>query len=166
MATEVHVSCCLPVLLQGLVHQRAETNQSQSAMDNLARLASRPGVQSTLILSKVDGTVISSMGRIANMSLSDASSSTLPNTTAEDGHIGRYDPKSIFDGGEDGSMKNAQGIASLIFAFVSAAGGLAQGLDEGNDIQLLRLRTPRNETVIVPGQLSSHRAAFSLVQGY
>lgn len=130
-------------------------------MDNLARLASRPGVQSTLILSKVDGTIISSMGRIANISLSDASSSTLPNTTAEEGHIARYDPKSIYDGGEDGSTKNAQSIASLVFAFVSAAGGLAQGLEEGNNVQLLRLRTPKNEIVIVPGQLSGHHTALS-----
>ena len=40
----------------------------------------------------------------------------------------------------------------MVFSFVSAAGGLVDGLDDGDDIKLLRLRTRKSEMVIVPGQ--------------
>ncbi|MCJ1360093.1 MAG: hypothetical protein MMC33_010096 [Icmadophila ericetorum] len=126
---------------------------SQSAMDNLARLASKPGVQSTLILSKVDGAIISSLGRISSTSFSESSPPTVQSTTRENGHIGHYDSKASYNRREDETTKSAQDIANLVFSFVSAAGGLAQALEEGNDAQLLRLRTRRNEIVVVPGKV-------------
>ena len=62
------------------------------------------------------------------------------------------------DGNQDGyrdeqekKQKTAEEVAKMAFSFVNAAGSLANGLEEGDDVQLLRLRTKKHELVIVPG---------------
>ena len=75
---------------------------------------------------------------------------------------GDNDYKSITDSNNKG--KNAEEIASMVFSLVSAARDFAEGMDDGDEIKLLRLRTRKNEVVIVPGQLllnnrmSKHRS--------
>lgn len=40
-----------------------------------------------------------------------------------------------------------------MWKFFGAAGSLIDGLDKDDDLRLLRLRTKKNELVIVPGEL-------------
>ena len=47
--------------------------------------------------------------------------------------------------------KTAEEVAKMVFTFINAASGVASGLDESDDVQLLRLRTKKSELVIVPG---------------
>lgn len=42
----------------------------------------------------------------------------------------------------------------MVFSFVSNAGGFVQGMDEGDELKLLRIRTRKSEIVIVPGKVS------------
>lgn len=55
---------------------------------------------------------------------------------------------------ETKQQKTAEEVAKLAFSFVTAAGVFANGMNEVDDIQLLRLRTKKNEIVIVPGMIS------------
>lgn len=45
----------------------------------------------------------------------------------------------------------AENIAKMVFTFISGAKAFAEGLDAGEEMKLLRMRTKRNEIVIVPG---------------
>ena len=40
----------------------------------------------------------------------------------------------------------------MVFSFVSGAGGFVQGMDKGDELKLLRIRTRKSEIVIVPGR--------------
>ena len=121
-------------------------------MQNLSRLAAKPGVRSTLVLSKVDGSIIRSSGLLA------ASSSPIPGNGPTEGDVGvPVEPSNgnnDYDGindAKDGG-RSAEEVARMVFSFVSAAWGFADGMDEGDEVKLLRLRTRKNEIVIVPGQ--------------
>jgi hypothetical protein len=59
-----------------------------------------------------------------------------------------------YPGESDGQAadRSAEAIARVVFAFVVAAGKLAHGVEDSNEVQLLRLRTRKNEIVIVPGK--------------
>lgn len=53
---------------------------------------------------------------------------------------------------ENTNEKRAEDVAKMVFSFVSGAGGLVQGIDEEDELKLLRIRTHKSEIVIVPGQ--------------
>jgi len=119
----------------------------------LSRLASKPGVQSTLVLSKADGSIIRSSGLLAAHA-----SPTSGNVTTESGSgkpidtpNGDNDYGSITDSNSKG--RSAEAVARIVFSFVSAARDFAEAMDDGDGVKLLRLRTRKNEIVIVPGQL-------------
>lgn len=135
-------------------------------MENLSRLASKPGVQSTLVLSKIDGSIIRSSGLLGNISPSMTSASGPDDGSAniaatQTGSIG--DPYDISKN-ENTKTKSAEAIARIVFSFVSAAGDFVDGVDGGDDLKLLRVRTRKNEIVIVPGWFfSSHSISLSYI---
>lgn len=57
-----------------------------------------------------------------------------------------------YAGSEQINRKTAEDIARRVFALVSSSHELAHAMDEGSDVQLLRMRSQRREVVIVPGQ--------------
>ncbi|KAL8942113.1 MAG: hypothetical protein Q9216_001838 [Gyalolechia sp. 2 TL-2023] len=127
-----------------------------STIENLARLASKPGVQSTLVLSRSDGSIIRSTGLLA----SPASQTPSETSNTEDGidEGGNSTSSTTLDNGarlnehregEDGS-KATEHIARLVFAFLSAANEFAGGMEKEDDTKLLRMTTRKNEIVIVP----------------
>ncbi|MCJ1476055.1 hypothetical protein MMC13_004720 [Lambiella insularis] len=124
---------------------------SSSALENLSRLASKPGVQSTLVLSRVDGTIIRTTGLLSDEGPN--SESVNVSSGPEGNHVGLNDKSSGNSGyvnEERGSQNTAEGVAKMVFSFVSTASGLVSGLEKDDDIQLLRLRTKKSEIVIVP----------------
>lgn len=156
----------LPQLLPKLtIQQPAETTAL------LTRLASKPGVQSTLILSKVDGSIIRTSGLISQPTSSSSTSNLrdagvagpIPNSGSLNGAAtsdmrvtDRSSGHEEGRGGGGAGMKGAEEMARMVWGFVEAAGGLVCGLDAEDEVKLLRLRTKKNELVIVPGKLSLH----------
>jgi dynein light chain roadblock-type len=112
------------------------TSHSTSTLDHLNRIASKPGVKSTLILSKTDGAIIRSTGLVLQ-------------SQKESGEV----DQDGYRNEESKQQKTAEEMAKLAFSFITAAGGLVNEMDESDDVQLLRLRTKKNEIVIVPGML-------------
>lgn len=125
-------------------------------MENLSRLASKPGVQSTLILSQSDGSIIRSTGLLAATSSSSVQDLSVGNGTIHNGPTEPVDaissrtdyPGSIEDDKEGNS---AEEIAREVFAFMAGAKAFTEGMDKSDEVKLLRLRTRKNEIVIVPG---------------
>lgn len=100
-------------------------------------------MQSTLILSRENGTIIRTSGLISN------SSSANPNSTlpaSSDSTNENY-----ANGRKESGIHSAEDIASIVWRFLSAAGSLVDELDKDDEVKLLRLRTKKNELVIVPG---------------
>ena len=53
---------------------------------------------------------------------------------------------------DDKKGNNAEDIARMVFAFAAEAKTFIEGIDELDEVKLLRLRTRKNEIVIVPGK--------------
>ena len=127
-------------------------------MESLARLASKPGVQSTLILSRLDGAIIRSTGLLAGNSANESSTTETKRLTTSNGpsETKRNDLENTHGDGEYGrgslgTPRTVEDVAKMVFTFVSATGALIEGLNDGDEVKLLRLRTEKNEIVIVPG---------------
>ncbi|KAL8732399.1 MAG: hypothetical protein Q9166_002797 [cf. Caloplaca sp. 2 TL-2023] len=118
-----------------------------STLENLARLAAKPGVQSTLVLSKSDGSIIKSTGLLASSTISHLSESSLAgNGSDQDRNSNGVEG---YEGEEDRS-KSAEYVAKMVFQFVAAAKDFAEGMEKGDDARLVRMTTRKQEIVIVP----------------
>ncbi|KAL9577551.1 MAG: hypothetical protein Q9212_006293 [Teloschistes hypoglaucus] len=121
-----------------------------SALEGLSRLAAKPGVQSTLILSKSDGSIIKSTGFLADSATRDTSvPASRGNGLDHNNPLGEGDE-------EEGKGQSAEHVASMVFKFVAVANEFAEGLDKGDDARLLRMRTRKSEVVIALGQYRLH----------
>ena len=119
-----------------------QASPSEETQNLLARLSQRPGVQSTLILSRDTGAIVRSSGLI---------------TPEEIGEDGTNPTTGTYVNGAEGETKkkgtrNAEEVARTVYGFVKNAGTLIEELSGENDeAKLLRIRTKKNELVIVPG---------------
>ena len=118
-----------------------------------------PGVQSILVLSKRDGAIISTTGLLSNLSPGSDTDALTPDfrrsTSSPEGlrpALIDMEGRAAYGNGRGQEKNSADNVARMVFQFVAATGHLVNGLDEGNEIQLLRLRTRKNEIVIVPGR--------------
>ncbi|KAL8711780.1 MAG: hypothetical protein Q9225_007072 [Loekoesia sp. 1 TL-2023] len=136
----------------------SDDGKPTTTLENLARLAAKPGVQSTLVLSKSDGSIIRSTGLLANSAIPQSSeASTNGNGLGQESNNSlatTLKNGTTFDEQKDGNDrgKTAEYIARLVFAFLAAANEFADGMENEDDTKLLRMRTRKNEIVIVPGQ--------------
>lgn len=102
----------------------------------LARLSQRPGVQSTLILSRDTGAIVRSTGLLTAEDIAEEGDAVLNGVDTE---------------GKQKGTRNAEDVARLVWNFVKGAGTTAEEMNGENDeVKLLRLRTKKNELVIVP----------------
>ena len=111
---------------------------SEETQSLLARLSQRPGVQSTLILSHDTGAIVRSSGLIT-FDEREEDSSTAPTTSSANGDVKKR------------GTRNAEDVARLVWGFVKSTGSMIEELNGENDeAKLLRIRTKKNELVIVP----------------
>lgn len=118
-------------------------DQSDETLSLLTRLSQKPGVQSTLILSRHTGAIVRTSGLISNSSSANPNS-TLPASSEASGD-------NYPNGRKESGIHSAEDVASLVWAFLKAAGTLVDEMDKEDEVKLLRLRTKKNELVIVPG---------------
>jgi len=117
----------------------------------LARLSQRPGVQSTLILSRDTGAIVRSSG------LYTADELAAPHPTSTPTYVnGTTAAESDSESPQQQQQKkkgtrNAEEVAQLVWNFMKGAGALVEELNgDGDEVKLFRLRTKKNELVIVP----------------
>lgn len=123
-----------------------QPSPSEETQNLLARLSQRPGVQSTLILSRDTGAIVRSSGLItAEEVVEDASTSSVPNGDYANGTDEEVKKR---------GTRNAEEVARLVYNFVKSAGSMIEELNgESDEAKLLRLRTKKNELVVVPGEI-------------
>lgn len=121
--------------------------ESEQTLNHLTRLSQKPGVQSTLVLSRENGAIVRTSGLISNNSSANPNSVPAPGDTTAEGYTN----------GAPG-VQSAEDVARLVWNFVSAAGTMVEGMDgKDGEVKLLRVRTRKNELVIVPGMISKRR---------
>lgn len=127
--------------------------QNEETLSLLTRLSQKPGVQSTLILSRNTGAIVRTSGLISTNSSTSTLSGDNDDTLADNYANGRT----------EGGMQSAEDVASAVWKFLGAAGSLIDGLDKDDDLRLLRLRTKKNELVIVPGKLFADKVRRAML---
>ena len=116
---------------------------SEETANLLARLSQRPGVQSTLILSRTDGAIVQSSGLITEEDEQQEGVTSTANGTYANGTDSDVQKKK--------GTRKAEDVARLVWNFVKNAGEMVQELNGDNDeAKLVRLRTKKNELLVVP----------------
>ncbi|KAF2965419.1 hypothetical protein GQX73_g8167 [Xylaria multiplex] len=122
-----------------------------SMEEALHRLSKKPGVKAWLMLDRSNGVVLKTNGQIAAIRPAKSSSNTnntgvppsLPTPT------GGSFSSDVHTNPNNESLA-AQELASMVWSFLSSAGSLVDGIDGEDELKLLRLRTKKQEFVIVP----------------
>ncbi|KAL2161253.1 hypothetical protein VTH06DRAFT_8473 [Thermothelomyces fergusii] len=112
--------------------------------ETLGRLSKKPGVRATIVLDRASGAILKTSGQVGSIRMTKPSSTSTPvpasgsfNNNEDDGNGAKHD-------------QGAEELASMIWNFVSTAGDLVHELDTEDELKLLRLRTKKQEFVIVP----------------
>ena len=112
----------------------------------LARLSQRPGVQSTLILSRDTGAIVRSSGLITADEIEQEGAAAAPTangaeTKGAEGSVGS----------KKKGTRNAEQVARIVWNYVKSVSAMVGELNgEYDEAKLLRVRTKRNEIVVVP----------------
>ncbi|KAI4602171.1 hypothetical protein KJ359_009408 [Pestalotiopsis sp. 9143b] len=125
------------------------SNGTDSVDEALHRLSRKPGVKGWLMLDRSNGAILKTSGQISSIRPAKSSNTetTLPTPT---GGSFSDDVANPADADNDTETKAAQELGSMIWAFLSTAGSLVQEIDTEDELKLLRLRTKKQELVIVP----------------
>lgn len=122
-----------------------QQTMAEDMLGHLSRLSQKPGVQSTLILSRETGAIVQSSGLESREDTANPESILLPSNSLANGHTGERQSK---------KMQIAEDVAQMVYKFVTSAGEMVSELNgtQEDELKLVRLRTKKNELVIVPGE--------------
>ncbi|KAH6630236.1 hypothetical protein B0J18DRAFT_94232 [Chaetomium sp. MPI-SDFR-AT-0129] len=109
--------------------------------ETLGRLSKKPGVRATIALDRASGAILKTTGQVGSIRATPVPVSPAPGA-------GSFSDEA---NGEDLNRdQGAEQLAAMIWNFVSNAGSFVQELDTEDEVKLLRLRTKKQEFVIVP----------------
>lgn len=120
-----------------------QQSAAEDSFANLARLSQKPGVRSTLILSRQTGAIVRSSGLVSREeSANPESALPLGNTQSNKAN-----------GNHEAGLQSAEDVARIVWNFAKVAGDMLQELNGpiDDDMKLLRIRAKKTELVIVPG---------------
>jgi len=112
-----------------------------TSAETLGRLSQKAGVQATVVVDRSTGSILKTTGQVsfrASGARPTSASTNAAVAVGEEGLTGQAEAQPIEE------------MASMVWNFVNAAGGLVSGLDTEDELKLLRLRTKKHELVIVP----------------
>lgn len=116
---------------------------SEETASLLARLSQRPGVQSTLILSRDTGAIVRSSGLLTAEEDGDSEAARPTSSDATNGTDGEVKKK---------GTRRAEDVARLVWRYMQSAASMIEELNgEADEAKLLRVRTKKNELIIMPG---------------
>ncbi|KAK8099263.1 uncharacterized protein PG998_012504 [Apiospora kogelbergensis] len=118
--------------------------------DALQRLSKKPGVKAWIMLDRTSGAVIKTNGQIAAIRPARSANSTTNPATSLPTPTGGSFSAEVTSDGADNETQAAQELGSMVWGFLSTAGSLVQEMDTEDELKLLRLRTKKQELVIVP----------------
>ncbi|KAI1804790.1 hypothetical protein F4811DRAFT_552472 [Daldinia bambusicola] len=118
---------------------------TESIDESLHRLSKKPGVKAWLMLDRANGAVLKTNGQISTIrpARSTEHKNSLPSPTS-----GSF--STDVGTSTDNETQAAQELAGLVWGFLTTAGSLVDEIDSEDELKLLRLRTKKQEVVIVP----------------
>ncbi|GAM89615.1 hypothetical protein ANO11243_076540 [Dothideomycetidae sp. 11243] len=118
-----------------------QATNMEDTVANLNRLSQKPGVRATLVLSRSKGDIVQSSGLESHRDEHDLEASVVD----ED------------DQNRPVKLASVEDVARLVFEHVKTSADMARSLNgtKDDELKLMRIRTKRNELVIVPGTKSS-----------
>ncbi|ETS78483.1 hypothetical protein PFICI_10545 [Pestalotiopsis fici W106-1] len=122
-------------------------NGIDSVDEALERLSRKPGVKGWLMLDRSSGAILKTNGQISTIRPAKSSNTDTSLPTPTGGSFSA-DVASPTEG--DNETQAAQELGSMVWAFLSTAGSLVQEIDTEDELKLLRLRTKKQELVVVP----------------
>ncbi|KAF5648405.1 dynein light chain roadblock-type [Fusarium sp. NRRL 52700] len=114
-------------------------NGHDALEEKLGRLSKKPGVKASIILDRTTGAILKTSGQI------DALQTSKTRTTSTATSFSNEGPAL-----EEGETKGVEQFAAIVWNYVNSSGSLVQELDGEDELKLLRLRTRKQELVIVP----------------
>jgi len=126
--------------------------------DTLSRVSKKAGVKATMILDRATGAILKTSGQVSAIRTTKSSQSNGANgANGTSGVAGSFssDPgaasaESVSATVASPETQGAEELAAIVWNFVGTAGGLVEELDTEDELKLLRLRTKKQELVIVP----------------
>ncbi|KAI0894387.1 hypothetical protein F4806DRAFT_121063 [Annulohypoxylon nitens] len=130
---------------------------TESIEESLHRLSKKPGVKAWLMIDRTNGAVLKTNGQISAIRPARSSTTSENNNTNNRASLQLPNPPSgSFSTDVNANTNNetqaAQELASMVWTFLSTAGSLVDEIDSEDELKLLRLRTKKQELVIVPEQ--------------
>ncbi|KFA60559.1 hypothetical protein S40285_07356 [Stachybotrys chlorohalonatus IBT 40285] len=121
-----------------------QSNNSQSSgqdalEEKLGRLSKKPGVKASIVIDRASGAILKTSGQLS--ALRTARSRTASTAASFNNEV---------PAAEESESKGIEEFAVMIWNFVNGSGQLVQDIDGEDELRLLRLRTKKQEIVIVP----------------
>lgn len=133
-----------------------QPSPSEETQALLTRLASRQGVQSTLILSRDTGAIVRSTGLFT--SEDEVAADNAPAAPTSGTHMNGSSGQDEENKPKKKGTRNAEEVAAAVWRHMKGAGGMIEALNgEGDEPKLVRVRSRKNELVVVPGKIARER---------
>ncbi|KAM0461053.1 hypothetical protein ACHAPV_000915 [Trichoderma viride] len=117
------------------------TNGHDALEEKLGRLVRKPGVKASMVLDRASGAILKTSGQVDALQTAKARNASTAASFSNDAPAA-----------EEGQSQGIEEFAEMVWNFVNSSGQLVQDVDEEDELKLLRLRTKRQEIVIVPDQ--------------
>lgn len=114
-------------------------NGQEALNEKLGRLSRKPGVKASLVLDRTTGSILKTSGQLAALRTSKARNEATAASFSNEAPAA-----------EESESKGLEDFAALIWNYVNASEHLVQEVDGEDGLKLLRLRTKKQEIVIVP----------------
>lgn len=113
--------------------------------ETLGRLSKKAGVKATIVLDRSTGAILKTSGDFSQIRPTKTTSENAGTTQADSF------PDEVASTTTNGDTNSgAEQLAAMVWGFIGAAGTLVEDLDTEDELRLLRLRTKKQELVIVP----------------
>ncbi|KAG5935303.1 hypothetical protein E4U60_003251 [Claviceps pazoutovae] len=117
----------------------AEKNGHDALEEKLGRLATKPGVRAGIVLDRASGAIIKTSGELSALRTAKARDAATAASFSNEAPMA-----------EASESQGVEDFAAMIWNYVNASAHLVQDVDKEDALRLLRLRTKRQEIVIVP----------------
>ncbi|CAM1501744.1 Fc.00g037280.m01.CDS01 [Cosmosporella sp. VM-42] len=114
-------------------------NGQDALEEKLSRLSKKPGVKASIVLDRATGAILRTSGQV------DALQTSKSRTASTAASFSNEVPAA-----EESESRGVEQFAAMVWNFVNNSGNLVQELDTEDEVRLLRLRTKKQELVIVP----------------
>ncbi|RSL47948.1 hypothetical protein CEP53_009733 [Fusarium sp. AF-6] len=114
-------------------------NGPDALEEKLGRLSKKPGVKASIVLDRATGAILKTSGQV------DALQTSKTRTTSTATSFSNDAPAL-----EESETQGVEQFAAVVWNYVNSSGSLVQELDGEDEVKLLRLRTRKQELVIVP----------------